>query len=96
MMTMVQWKSSCDYYLFNYEHFHLPNLSSKMGLKKTFYRNIWNAGAGQRWPWRHWKILGMKLLIKYFKKSGVAPEAMLATRRSPRFPKPEKSVILVV
>ena len=32
----------------------------------------------------------MKVLIKYFKKSGLAPETM----RSRRFPKPEKSVIL--
>ena len=35
-MTMVQWKSGCDYYLLSYEHFYLPNLPSKMGLKKCF------------------------------------------------------------
>ena len=35
-MTMVQWKSGCDYYLLSYEHFYLPNLPSKMGLKKLF------------------------------------------------------------
>ena len=35
---MVQWKSGCDYYLLSYEHFYLPNLPSKMGLKKFFLR----------------------------------------------------------
>ena len=35
-MTMVQWKSGCDYYLLSYELFYLPNLPSKMCLKKCF------------------------------------------------------------
>ena len=35
-MMMVQWKSGCDYYLLSYETFYLPNLPSKMGLKKCF------------------------------------------------------------
>ena len=35
-MTKVQWKSGCDNYLLSYEHFYLPNLPSKMGLKKCF------------------------------------------------------------
>ena len=35
-MRMVLWKSGCDYYLLSYEHFYLPNLPSKMGLKKCF------------------------------------------------------------
>ena len=26
LMRMVQWKSSCDYYLLRYEHFYLPTL----------------------------------------------------------------------
>ena len=33
-MTMVQWKSGCDYSLLSYEHFCLQNWPSKMGLKK--------------------------------------------------------------
>ena len=33
-MTMVQWKSGCDYFLLSYEHFYIPNLLSKMDLKK--------------------------------------------------------------
>ena len=33
-MTKVQWKSGCDHYLLSYEHFYLPHLPSKMGLKK--------------------------------------------------------------
>ena len=36
LMTMVHWKSDCDYYLLIYEHFYLPNLPSKMALKKCF------------------------------------------------------------
>ena len=35
-MTMVQWKSGYDYYMLSYEHFYLPNLPSRMGLKKCF------------------------------------------------------------
>ena len=35
-MTMVQWKSGCDYYFLSYERFYLPILPSKMGLKKIF------------------------------------------------------------
>ena len=35
-MTMVQWKCGCDYYLLSYKHFYLPNLHSKIGLKKCF------------------------------------------------------------
>ena len=35
-MTMVQLKSGSDYYLLSYERFYLPNLPSKMGLKKCF------------------------------------------------------------
>ena len=35
-MRMVQWKSEYDYYLLSYDHFYLPNLPSKMGLKKSF------------------------------------------------------------
>ena len=35
-MTMVEWKSGCDYSLLSYELFYLPNLPSKMDLKKCF------------------------------------------------------------
>ena len=35
-MKMVQWKSGCDYYLLSYVLFYVPNLASKMGLKKCF------------------------------------------------------------
>ena len=35
-MTIVQWKSGCDYYLLSYNHFYITNLPSKMGLKKIF------------------------------------------------------------
>ena len=35
-MTIVQWKSSCDFYLLSYEHFYLTNFPSKMRLKKFF------------------------------------------------------------
>ena len=36
LMTVVQWKSGCDYYLLSYEHFYLPILPSQMALKKSF------------------------------------------------------------
>ena len=32
-MTMDYWKSCCYSYLLSYEHFYLPNLPFKMGLK---------------------------------------------------------------
>ena len=35
-MTMAQWKSGFDHYLFSYEHFYLRNLPSKIGLKTCF------------------------------------------------------------
>ena len=35
-MTMVHWKNGCVSYLLSYEHIYLPNLPSKMGLKKCF------------------------------------------------------------
>ena len=35
-MTMVKWKSGCDYYLLSYEHFYLPYLPSKLDLKECF------------------------------------------------------------
>ena len=33
-MTMVQWKSVFGYLMLSYEHFYLPNLPYKLGLKK--------------------------------------------------------------
>ena len=65
----------------------------ELALKTCSYPNICNAAGGQRRPWRYWKLLGMKILIKNFKKSGHSPETMLRTQRSRRFPNPEKSVI---
>ena len=38
----------------------------------------------------------MKVLIKHFKESGLAPETMLRTQRSRSIPKPEKSLIFGV
>ena len=35
-MTIVQWKSGCDYYLLSYKHFNLPKLPSKLGFEKCF------------------------------------------------------------
>ena len=34
MIKMVRRKNGCDYYLLSYERIYLPNLPSKMGLKK--------------------------------------------------------------
>ena len=63
----------------------------KWAWKTCFYRNIWNAAAGQRRQWRQWNLLGMKVLIKHFKKSGLAPETMLRTQRSRPFFNLEKT-----
>ena len=61
--------------------------------KRAFYSNSWNAAAGRLRLWRHWELLGMKVLIKHFKESGLVPETMLRTQRCRPFPKPEKSLI---
>ena len=47
-MTMGQWKSGCDYYCLSYEHFYLPNLPSKMGLKKCFLPQQLECPCGPR------------------------------------------------
>ena len=65
----------------------------KRAYKISFFRNNWNAAAGQRRLWSHWKLLGMKVLIKHFNESGLAPETMLPTQRSRPFFKPEKWLI---
>ena len=92
-MRMGQWKSGCDYYLVSYEYFYLANLPSKLDLKGAFHRSNWNAAAGQRRHCRHSKLLGMKVLIKHFKESGLAPETMLGTQRSRPFSEPAKSLV---
>ena len=66
----------------------------KWAWKSAFYRNNWNAAAGQRRQWGHWKLLGIKVLIKHFKESGLALESMLRTQRSRPFPKPKRLLIL--
>ena len=38
----------------------------------------------------------MKVLIKHFKESGLAPETMLRTERSRPFPKPENWLIFAI
>ena len=59
----------------------------KWAWKSAFYRNNWNAAAGQRRLCLHSKVLGTKVLIKHFKESGLAQDAMLRTQRSRPFPK---------
>ena len=39
------------------------------------------------------KLIGMKVPIKHFKESDLAPKNLLRRQRSRLFPKPEKSVI---
>ena len=46
-MTKVQWKSGCDSYLLSYEHFYLPILPSKMGLKKCIFSQQMECRCGQ-------------------------------------------------
>ena len=76
--------------------FYLPNLPSKIGLNKCFFTQQLEVRCGQRRLWRHWKLLGTKVLIKHFKESGLAPETMLRTQRSRQFPKPENWLILCI
>ena len=45
----------------------------KWAWKSRFDRNIWNAAAGKRRPWRHWKLIGVKVPIKHFKRRFLAP-----------------------
>ena len=45
-MTMVEWKSGCDYYLLSYEPFYLPNLPYKMGLKRCFLTQLLECRCG--------------------------------------------------
>ena len=70
-------------------HFFPP----KWAWKSAFHRNTWIAAASQRRRSRHWKLLGMKILIKQVKEIGLVPETMLRTQRSRPFPKPEKWLI---
>ena len=62
----------------------------KWAWKSAFYRNKWNAAAGQRRLSRHWKLFGLRVLIKHFKESCLASKTMLRTQRSRPFPKPEQ------
>ena len=55
-----------------------------------------SGASGQGRLWRHWKLLGMKILIKHFKESGLVPKPMLRTQRSHPFPKPEKWLIFAI
>ena len=36
-MTMVEWKSGCDYYLLSYEHSFLTIFPSKKGFEKELF-----------------------------------------------------------
>ena len=93
-MTMVQWKSGCDYYLLSYEHFYLPNLHSKIGLKKCFLPQHLECRFG---PTATGDVtesfLGMKILIKHFKESCLAPEICCIRNVAAHFLKPKESLI---
>ena len=92
-MTMVQWKSGCDYYLLSYEHFYLPSLPSKLGLKIFFLPQQLECLCGPTAAVKSKKLLGLKVLIKHFKESALASETMLRTQRSRPFPKAENWLI---
>ena len=92
-MRMVQWKCGCDYYLLSYVHFYLPNLPSKMGLKKCFLPQQLECRCGPTATVTSLKVFGMKVLIKHVKERGLALETMLRMQRSRPFPTPEKWLI---
>ena len=78
-MTMVQWKSGCDFYLLSYEHFYYPNLPSKMGLKKCFLPQQLECRFGPTATVTSLKVTWNEGHNKHFKESGSAPETLLRT-----------------
>ena len=95
-MTMVQWKSGCDYYLLSYEHFYLPNLPYKMGFKKIFLPQQLDYPGRATTTVTSLKDTWNEGLIKHFKEKGLVPETMLCTQRSRPFPKLEKWLIFCI
>ena len=92
-MTKVQWKSGCDYSLLSYEHFYLPHLPSKMGLKKCILPQQMECRCGPTATETSLKVTWKKVLIKYFRGSALDSETKLHTQRCRTFPKPEKWLI---
>ena len=100
-MTMVQGKNGCDNYLLSYEHFYLPNLPSKISMKKCFLPQQFECRCGPTATVRSLKVTcneGLDQAIQgkrpiSRKESGLVLESMLRTQRSRPFPKPEKWLI---
>ena len=93
MITMLKSKICYDPDLLSYKHFFARKLISKMRSKSLWLMHFWLAAAAQRRLWRHWNSLGMDVLIKPFKESGLVPETTLRTQPNRRFPEHEKSLI---
>ena len=90
---MVQWKSDCDYYLLSYEHFYLPNLPSKIGLKKCFFPQQMECCCGPTATVTSLEVTWNEVPHQALQGSGLAPDTMLHTQRNRPFPKPEKWLI---
>ena len=85
LMTMVQGKNGCDNYLLSYEHFYLPNLPSKMSMKKCFLLQQLECRCGPTATVTSLKVTWNKVLIKHFNKSGLTLEIMLPTQSNRHF-----------
>ena len=87
-MTMVQWKSGCDYYLLSYEQFYLPKLPSKMGFKKCFLPQQKECRCGPTATVTSVKLTWNEGSYQALQESGLAPETIYPTQRSHPLPKP--------
>ena len=89
----MEWKSGLDYYLLSYEHFYLPNLPSKMGLKKCFLPQQMEYCCGPTATVTSLKVTWNEGPHQALQGKRLAPETMLPMQRSFPFPKDEKWLI---
>ena len=93
-MTMVQWKIVFGYLMLSYEHFYLPNLPSKLGLK--------NCSLPQQLEWRCGPMATVTSLKATWNEGPdqalqgkrLSSKKKAATQRSRPSLKPEKLLII--
>ena len=92
-MTMVQWKSVFGYLMLSYELFYLPNLPSKLGLKKCSLPQQLDCRCGPTATVTSLKVIWNEGPDQALQGKRLTPETMLRTQGSRPFLKPEKSLI---
>ena len=92
-MTMVQWKSGCDYYFLSYEHYYLPILPSKRGLKRCFLLLHLERRGGPTATVTSLKVSWNEDPNQALQGKLLSSRIMLHTQRSRPFPKPKESLI---